>query len=365
MAWVRYDDQLPSNAKVTAAVLEEPGVMSLHVLANTWSNSQRHPGYVPAHQPAALLFDRAIADKWANILVRHGLWHRRGEECDRCREFYADLPANLTEGYVFHDAGDYRPPARDRTKPGTPAELSAKRRAAGRLGGRAAAAKRVPANQANGVLLEANPVLLQANGQANAEAKPAKRARKTAAKPLKKAATSADADGELFDAGEFAGVSKAGQQREHRVSPEPVPEPVVATDVATTPPGGVTPSARHGDGEIPETARHAGTLVAAYIDAYRETHGEKPTTAIVGRVSRDARRLLADEHIPFDRLHTAVQEMGHAGFNNLDQQLQHMARQRVRASPSSNTRASTTHFRNYADPDEAYKDYEEQPSEVA
>lgn len=163
MAWVRYDDQFPINAKVTAVVVEEPGALSLHVLANTWSNTTKTPGYVPAHQPTALLYDRALAEKWADVLVRAGLWHRRGEECDDCRHEYealSKIPANVG-GWVFHHAKSYRAPARDRATPGTPADLSEKRRAAGRKGGQASAAKR--SGQAN----EANDVSKASKGSSN------------------------------------------------------------------------------------------------------------------------------------------------------------------------------------------------------
>lgn len=164
MAWVRYDDNFDSNAKVTAVIAEDPGAIGLHALANTWTNRSATPGFVPAHQPGVLLCDRSLGLKWASQLVRAGLWHERGQECDRCREYYADLPASLV-GYVFHDAKDYRPPDRERQTPGTPAEISKKRQEAGRRGGRATAARREsaqqtgPANQANA----ANGLANQAN----------------------------------------------------------------------------------------------------------------------------------------------------------------------------------------------------------
>lgn len=141
MAWIRYDDQFYSNPKVTRVVAEDPGALALHVLANTWTNSQRHPGYVPAHQPAILLCDRVKAGEWAAVLVRAGLWHEHDKLCAECAEEYADLPPDAV-GFVFHNAQEYRAPARYHTVPGTPADLSEKRREAGRLGGQAKAAKR-------------------------------------------------------------------------------------------------------------------------------------------------------------------------------------------------------------------------------
>ncbi|MCG5464190.1 hypothetical protein MED01_002355 [Micromonospora sp. MED01] len=141
MAWVRYDDHFDTNPKVTGVVFEEPGALSLHLLANTWTAKQKWPGYVPAHQPATLLCDRELGARWAAALVRFGLWHERGSECADCAEDYAHLPDD-TAGFVFHHAKEYRPPARDRLTPGTPPDLSEKRREAGRKGGRVSADRR-------------------------------------------------------------------------------------------------------------------------------------------------------------------------------------------------------------------------------
>ncbi len=163
MAWVRYDDHFDTNPKVTGVVFDEPGALSLHLLANTWTSKQKWPGYVPSHQPATLLCDRELGARWAAALVRFGLWHERGSECADCAEDYAHLPADAA-GFVFHHAKDYRPPARDRLTPGTPADLSEKRREAGRKGGRVSAerrkqdeAKQEQANQASASSGQAKP----------------------------------------------------------------------------------------------------------------------------------------------------------------------------------------------------------------
>ncbi|MFJ5532385.1 hypothetical protein [Streptomyces sp. NPDC093261] len=154
MAWVRYDDNFHCHPKVTAAVYEDPRAIALHVLALTWSNAQKRPGFVPSHQPGILLADKQTGKQMAAILVSVGLW----EETEG--------------GWLFHDHDKYRAPARDRTTPGTPAELSEKRRAAGQKGGRASAAKRAgkrevsnvpPADQAQGQASEANGVSKSSN----------------------------------------------------------------------------------------------------------------------------------------------------------------------------------------------------------
>lgn len=157
MAWVRYDDQFYTHPKVTAVITDDPGAIALHVLANTWTNTQKRAGFVPRHQPAVLVCDRGLGKAWADILVKHGLWHEApGFDCESCHEVYGDLDA--IDGYVIHDAHQYRAPGRDRTTPGTSSDLSEKRREAGRKGGMASAARRAKAaaNQAN-----------EANGEAN------------------------------------------------------------------------------------------------------------------------------------------------------------------------------------------------------
>jgi hypothetical protein len=220
MAWVRYDDQFAANAKVSAVVVEDPGALALHLLANTWSNSQKYPGFIPAHQPAVLLCDRGLGTKWSAVLTSSGLWHERGKECERCSEYYADVPAELA-GWVIHDAQDYRAPARERQTPGTPAELSAKRRQAGSKGG-----------QATSKLREQN--------QQTARAKPAE------------------------------AESKDSKPSSNSVSPvpEPVPEPVVASDEATTTPVASLPSSASKRG----TRLPADFTVTPAMNAWAKEH---------------------------------------------------------------------------------------------
>ena len=165
MAWVRYDDQFHHNRKVTAVVAEDAGAIGLHTLANTWTNSQKqHKGFVPTHQPGILVCDKTQGREWAALLVKHGLWHEVASMCPDCKEEYEDLPAELA-GFVFHNAEEYRAAGRDRTTPGTSADLSEKRRAAGRKGGLASAKKRDEDKQK-----QAKPATGQANeaNEANA-----------------------------------------------------------------------------------------------------------------------------------------------------------------------------------------------------
>jgi hypothetical protein len=213
--------------------------LSLQLLANTWSNTTKFPGYIPPHQPGMLLADKALAAQWAAVLVRHGMFHERGNECPECKEEYAALPADKAAGWVIHNAKDYRAPARDRTTPGTSAELSEKRRAAGRKGGKASAARRSP----DGQQLPANEAT-QANGQANAEANPSNTGSKpgedakqnTDAGTSQEPATTPRAAETATPGAGFAGVSKSSNLLEQSVSPVPVPVPVLASNEASMSP---------------------------------------------------------------------------------------------------------------------------------
>jgi hypothetical protein len=128
VSWVRYDDGFDSNAKVTAVIAEDPGAISLHVLANTWAARSKRPGFVPTHQPGVLV-GRTRGKRWAALLEKHGLLDP------------------VDGGWEFHDHSEYRENGR-RTTAGTPAEVAAKRRAAGSKGGKAAQQAKQKAKQA-------------------------------------------------------------------------------------------------------------------------------------------------------------------------------------------------------------------------
>jgi hypothetical protein len=243
MAWVRYDDSFYGNPKVTQVVVEDPGALALHLLANTWTNAQRkHRGFVPAHQAAALLCDRELAARWAPVLVRSGLWHDWDKMCSACAEEYADLPSDLV-GYVFHNAEEYRAPGRDRLVGGTPADLSEKRRAAGRKGGRISAERRkageAKQEQANGAP-QASASSAPANGPAKTkQSVPRARAGSHDATLFGNEATPPPAE---TDAGVDA--SKPSKLLLAGVSPVPVPVTTSASNEAEAGDGKPTPQQR-------------------------------------------------------------------------------------------------------------------------
>jgi hypothetical protein len=67
-------------------------------------------------------------------------------------------------------------------------------------------------------------------------------------------------------------------------------------------------------------------VVAAYVDGAVAAGKDKPTGSLIGRVGRQAKKLL-DEGIPTDKLVLAADQMGRAGWNDLAVQLQRLTHQ--------------------------------------
>lgn len=293
MAWVRYDDQFHAHPKVTAVIAENPAALALHVLANTWTNGQKRMGFIPRHQPGVLVCDRSQGAEWAAVLVRYGLWHETGSECDACREEYADLPEDAV-GFVIHNAQEYRAPVRDRLTPGTAADLSEKRREAGRRGGLASAAKRNRTKASTSKQTEANRQASQAK-----EAKPGDAAPKA---PVV-AAFGEGASMQVTDtisrpaetqqtarANQANDVSKASNLLLAGVSPVPgtspygevLPETLFASDEAKTPPTAGEAAPRPDD-EV--TAR---TIIGEWLERCRK----RPPDQVIGQMGKQVKVLL-------------------------------------------------------------------------
>lgn len=321
MAWVRYDDQFYNNRKVTAVIaerVENVAALGLHALANTWSSGQRWPGFVPRHQPNILVCDRERGTEWADVLVQHRLWHDVSDMCDACQEEYAHLPEGL-DGFVFHNAREYRPADRERTTPGTPADLSEKRREAGRRGGRASAAKR---NQTNGSTSKQN----EANGQQG----PANQANSghSGSEPPQMGGNgdperSAGGDGngrpaetqQTARANQANGASKPSNLLLAGVSPVPVPE-VVASNEATVPPTAGAPAPPR------DRPLSAGDVVAAYMDGARTANRPQPTDVLRKRIGKRAGELIRAGKTAPQALLNAGYGCGWGGWQDLDVQLQ-------------------------------------------
>lgn len=310
MAWVRYDDQFYCHPKVTAVIAEDAGAIALHTLANTWTNGQKRMGFIPAHQPGILVCDKSQGAEWAALLVKHDLWHRTDSMCPACKEEYADLPSDLV-GYVIHNAKEYRAPERDRTTPGTSAELSEKRREAGRKGGKATAKKREQVQQ---------------GARANED-------------------DDASNDGKL----PFAGVSKTSNLPPAGVSPVPVP--VVASNEATEErphPSDVGAGKPHTADDPPkkpgrrakprQPSFNAGDVIAAYVEGAAAAGQPRPGESLRARVGKQANALLSEGN-SLETLIDAARSMGAKGWNDLAVQLQ---RDAAEAAKRTTAARSTT-----------------------
>lgn len=108
MPWFKVDDKFHAHEKIVGLSLAAVG---LWTLCGTWSADMRRDGFVPKR-----IVEAKEATSEANELVASGLW---------------DL---LPDGYQFHDWQDFQPLKQELEEKS--ADLSAKRAAAGRAGGR-------------------------------------------------------------------------------------------------------------------------------------------------------------------------------------------------------------------------------------
>lgn len=305
MAWVRYDDQFYANPKVTAVIAEDAGALALHVLANTWTNGQKRKGHIPAHQPGVLVCDKTQGSEWAALLTKHHLWHHVADMCDECAEEYEDLPEGL-DGFVFHNAEEYRAAARDRTTPGTSADLSEKRRAAGRKGGMASAKKRDDGKQkqAKRATGQANEPTEASEDAAEAE-QPADEEQSYPGNVLVGQGFTRPAETQQTDeANQANGVSKASNLLLAGVSPVPEPVPVPSDE----------PTVHHdkSDGEAadvtdedPEKSRDDVERVCKHLaDRIHSSGSKRPR---ITKTWRTAARLLMDaDGRTEDQVHRAI-----------------------------------------------------------
>lgn len=303
MSWVRYDDGFDSNPKITAVIADNPAAIALHVLARTWTARQRHKGYIPEHQPGLLVCDKKLGADWAAVLLKHGCFHQRGRECSECRERIAmsGWPTQ-PEGFVFHQWWVYDPPARDRVTPGTPEDLSEKRRAAGRAGGlnsgksRQRAKQNVEANQANGVSKTVADQSKSDEAKSEANHGYPDFASDFASSP---GVSQTEPDVQV----QANGVSKTSNAPSNSVTPEPVPVKDASNEASSRLP-------RH-----PASA-NVGDVVAAYVDGATSTGQPEPAGSLRARVGKQARTLIAEG----TDVHTLINSafvMGQGEWNDL------------------------------------------------
>lgn len=126
MAWVRLDDSMPHHPKVIAA---GPQAFALDVAAIAYSNRYGLDGVIDVRSLCHVLPSLRSPSRVADKLVEVGRWER------------------IEGGYRIHDYHEYQPTAAEtRAKR---EDVSAKRAAAGRLGGLKSGEKRREANEAN------------------------------------------------------------------------------------------------------------------------------------------------------------------------------------------------------------------------
>ncbi|MEE1819340.1 hypothetical protein PUR59_30540 [Streptomyces sp. SP18ES09] len=150
--YVRVHDGLPDHPKIIAAGGEAGW---LYVCGLAYCSRQLTDGVIPkVYVPR--LTDSSKSEALASALLRVGLWHGFGDECESCPP--ADEDSYVVHDYVVHQRSS------SEVK-----ELSAKRAAAGRKGGQRSGEVRRAASGA------------EANDEASASAKPKQARTKTEA----------------------------------------------------------------------------------------------------------------------------------------------------------------------------------------
>lgn len=107
------------------------------------------------------------------------------------------------------------------------------------------------------------------------------------------------------------------------------------------------PSKAKGAGKPkPPSGPSAGTVVAAFVDAYRVAHsGGDPVKSAIGRVARDAKMLIESGRAAATELERAAREMGGTPYNNLP-----VALDKLRQAPVQPRRQAGVAARPHTDP---------------
>lgn len=281
MGWGRMDDGFDDHPKVVALLdgddpLAAGAAVGLWTLCWTWAHRntrkpRKTPGLLPAGLPRRFL--GAVGKDVAQLLVKHGLWepHDSG-------------------GWLIHDFADFLPTE----------ETRAARAEAGRRGAAKRWANRKPfdavADESQG---DGNLPSVCHDAASNAEANDGSRA------PARRA------------------ISK-------EIAPSPIPKPGSSLAADRLPDddqavldGMPTPP------QDPPPAVRANDVVSAFVDASRAAGLDDPTSGIINKVARDAKRLLDKDKVDPAKLLTAAQIMGENGYQSLDVQLRRMDAERA------------------------------------
>jgi hypothetical protein len=101
MPWVRFDDHFPVNRKVDGL---SDTAFRLHVSAIFWCARNLTDGVVPEEDLELVTARVRAPARFGTELVRRGLWHEAGFQCDS-----EDCPPSGPNGWVIHDYWEYQP----------------------------------------------------------------------------------------------------------------------------------------------------------------------------------------------------------------------------------------------------------------
>jgi len=106
MAFFQVDDKFHANRKVMSMIDEEgPSkagqAVMLWTLAGSLSRDAGLDGVITLAHGARLITDRAATKRAAALLVKHGLWHAPGHDCEKC-------PQPPDGAWIFHEWFQFR-----------------------------------------------------------------------------------------------------------------------------------------------------------------------------------------------------------------------------------------------------------------
>lgn len=101
MPWVRFDDAFPVHRKVDGL---SDTAFRLHVSAIFWCARNLTDGAVPEEDLELVTARVRAPARFATELVRRGLWHEAGHECDS-----PHCPPAVKSGWVIHDYLEFQP----------------------------------------------------------------------------------------------------------------------------------------------------------------------------------------------------------------------------------------------------------------
>lgn len=101
MPWVRFDDTFPVHRKVDGL---SDTAFRLHVSAIFWCARNLTDGAVPEEDLELVTARVRAPARFATELVRRGLWHEAGHQCDS-----EHCPKPTDDGWVIHDYLAFQP----------------------------------------------------------------------------------------------------------------------------------------------------------------------------------------------------------------------------------------------------------------